>query len=56
MVTCVTCGNFTRKTRQCSVYRDGKGEPITLKPSEIHRQMSCPRYTPKYGKVVEVKT
>ena len=47
MVRCVYCANFTRKTRECSAYKDSKGKPIIIKPKDIHRQMSCPHYKPR---------
>ena len=56
MVKCVNCGRFTRKTRECSGYKDSNDNPVVLKPKEIHREMTCPRYIPRSRKTVkEVK-
>jgi len=48
MVRCINCAYLIRSTRRCKAYN------VTIKLSDVHRQMSCPRYKPKW--VVEVKT
>ncbi len=49
MVRCVNCAMMPdRHKRLCYAYKKADGTPTKIARDEIWKQMSCPRYKPKY--------
>jgi len=50
MVRCVNCAELERSTRKCKYQSKKAGKTVTISKKDIHKQIPCKGYKPKYGR------